>query len=71
MKSRSLGLCFLWMTGAATCAVGLLFGAIGWMFTRDHDLRVAQQQIAGQTRMLTTASQLNARVQSFQLQEQN
>lgn len=45
MKTRSLGFRFLWMTGAAMGAVGVLFGAIAWIVTRDHDLQVAQQQI--------------------------
>ena len=52
MKTRSLGFRFLWMTGAAMSAVGLLFGAIGWMVTKEHDLNVAQQQISADQQSL-------------------
>ncbi len=52
MKALSLGLRFLLVTGTAVSAVGVLFGGIGWWVTRDHDLKLAQQQIEDQRQSL-------------------
>lgn len=61
MKSLSLGLRFLLMTGTAAGAVGLLFGGIGWVFTRHHDLQMAQQQIAeGDQSLIRRLDNVNA-----------
>ena len=52
MKALSLGLRFLLVTGTAVSAVGVLFGGIGWWVTRDHDLKMAHQQIVDQRQSL-------------------